>query len=112
MVIAILIFVLLTPRHWFNDQPHSNPPGTEATTAVRLIAHDDSTKTRTYRVSANMLPASKRAGKPSPELEEETHNVLSRSVEDLKNHTFQVGDIQVIRGDDGSINYYDVSIKL
>lgn len=112
MVVAILIFVLLTPRHWFNDQPRSTPPATQAATAVRMIAHDDSAKTRTYRLSADMLPVSKRASKPSPELEEQTHNVLSRSVDDLKNRTFQVGDIQIIRGDDGSINYYDVSVKL
>jgi hypothetical protein len=112
MVIAILIFVLLTPRRWFNDQPLTPPPTAHADTSVQLIAHDDLAKTRTYRVSASMLPTAKRAKQRSPELEEQTHEVLGRSVEDLKGRTFQVGDIQVVRGEDGSVNYYDVSVKL
>jgi len=111
MVIAILIFVLLTPRRWFNDQPKPEPP-TSHSAAIQLIAQNDVTKTRTYRLSATLLPFAKRAQKPSPELEEQTHDILGRSVDDLKGRTFQVGDIQIVLADDGSVTYYDVSVKL
>lgn len=110
MVIAILIFVLLTPRRWFNDQPQ--PSDAHASNAVQLIARDDGGKTRTYRLSASLLPPAKRSQKASPELEEQTHEILGRSVDDLKGRTFQVGGIQPVRGDDGAVSYYDVSVKL
>ncbi|MGA8074751.1 MAG: hypothetical protein WB995_14840 [Candidatus Acidiferrales bacterium] len=114
MVIAILIFVLLTPRKWFNDQP---PSTTHAAAAqieamIQLVAQDDAAHTRTYRLSANVLPPNKRAQKPTPELEEETHEILGRTVEDLKGRTFQVREIDPIRGEDGSVQYYDVALKL
>jgi len=33
-------------------------------------------------------------------------------VEDLKGRTFQVRQIDPVRAEDGSIEYYDVSVKL
>jgi hypothetical protein len=113
MVIAILIFVLLTPRKWFNDQPSA----TTATAAqieamIQLVAQDDTAHTRTYRLSATVLPPNKRAQKPTPELEEETHEILGRTVEELKGRTFLVRQIDPIRGEDGTVQYYDVAVKL
>lgn len=108
MVIAIVLFVLLTPRRWFHDQPQSVAlPSVD----VQLIAEDAGSQTRTYRVDANLLPPAKRTPKPTPELERETHNILGRTVDDLKGHTFQVRRIEPVRGEDGTVIYYDVSVK-
>jgi hypothetical protein len=114
MVVAILIFVLLTPRKWFNDEPQTTTAAAAARieAMIQLVAQDDAAGTRTYRLSANVLPPNKRAQKPTPELEEETHEILGRTVEDLKGRTFQVRQIEPVRADDGSIQYYDVSVSL
>lgn len=114
MVVAILIFVLLTPRKWFRDQPQStNVASTQRIEAmIQLVAQDDAAGTRTYRLSANILPPNKRAEKATPELEEETHEILGRTVEDLKGRTFQVRQIDPVQAEDGSLRYYDVAVKL
>jgi hypothetical protein len=113
MVIAILIFVLLTPRKWFNDQPQTiTAAAAQIEAMIQLVAQDDTAGTRTYRLSANVLPPNKRAQKATPELEEETHEILGRTVEDLKGRTFQVRQIEPVRGDDGAVQYYDVAVKL
>ncbi len=112
MVVAILIFVLLTPRKWFNDQPQSTTPAAQIEAMIQLVAQDDTAHTRTYRISANVLPPNKRAQKPTPELEEETHEILGRTIEELKGRTFQVRQIDPVRGEDGSVQYYDVAVKL
>jgi len=114
MVVAILIFVLLTPRKWFNDQPQSTTPAATAQieAMIQLVAQDDTAHTRTYRLSASVLPPNKRAQKATPELEEETHEILGRTIEELKGRTFQVRQIDPVRGEDGSVQYYDVAVKL
>lgn len=107
MVIAIVIFVLATPRHWFHDQPQSTAL---ANSEVQLQSEDALSGTRTYRLDANLLPAQKRTPKPTPELERETHDILARAVEDLKGRTFQVRQIDPVRASDGSVAFYDVTI--
>jgi len=108
MVLAILAFVLLTPRHWFHDQPQSNSPDKSN---VLLVGQDAGSGTRTYRVDAQLLDPKKRAWKTSPELERETHDILSRNVDDLKGHAFEVVRITAVRADDGSIQSYDVTVR-
>ncbi len=68
MVIAILIFVLLTPRKWFNDEPQTTTAAAAARieAMIQLVAQDDAAGTRTYRLSATVLPPNKRAQKPTP----------------------------------------------
>jgi hypothetical protein len=107
MVIAIVAFVLLTPRHWFHDHPQS----TALTSLdVQLLSEDPSSRTSTYRLDAKVLPAAKRTPKPTPELERETHDILGREVEELKGQTFQVSRIDPVRAEDGSVVYYDVTV--
>lgn len=108
MVFAILLFVFLTPRHWFHDQPQNVA---SAGADIQLIAENEASQTKTYRLSARLLPPPKRTAKPTPELERETHDILGKSVEDLKGHMFQIQAIQSVPGDDGSIEYYDVEVK-
>ena len=107
MVIVIVVFVLLTPRSWFHDQPQSSAL---ASSDVQLVSEDSANQTRVYRVASTVLPLEKRAAKPTPELERETHRFLGRNVEELKDHTFQVRRIDTVRAADGSVLYYDVTI--
>ncbi|MGC1684813.1 MAG: hypothetical protein WA734_04275 [Candidatus Acidiferrales bacterium] len=111
MVVAILIFVLLTPRKWFADQPQTSVAAAQGEAMIQRIAENDVPGTRTYRLSAAILAPNKRAHKPTPELEAETHEILGGSVEELKGQTFQVLQIDPVQGEDGSVQYYDVRIK-
>ena len=107
VVIAIVIFVLLSPRRWFHDQSQAV---SLASSDIQLVEEDPGNRTRTYRLDANVLPIEKRATHPTPELERETHDILGRTVEDLKGHTFQVQRIDPVRSADGPILYYDVTV--
>ena len=108
MVLAIVLFVMLTPRSWFHDQPQSGAlPGAD----VQLLSEDSASRTKTYRIDAHLLASVKRAAKPTPELERQTHDILSKTVEDLKGHTFQIKQIHPILGNDGAVLYYDVAVK-
>jgi hypothetical protein len=108
MVIAIVLFVILTPRRWFHDQPRNTAL---PASAVQLIANDSESHLKTYRIEAHVLPAPKRTAKVTPELERETHDILGGTVDDLKGRTFQVRSIDPVRDGDGTVLYYDVSIK-
>ena len=105
LVAAILLFVFLAPRHWFHDQPRIGPALQAA--QVQLFAQDPSSQVNTYRVDAHLLAPPKR----TPELERETHEILRKNVDELKGRTFQVVRIEAVRGDDGAVLYYDVSVK-
>jgi len=109
MVVAILLFVLVTPRKWFHDEPHAS---VLASSDVQIVSQDTDSDTRTYRLDAKALPPEKRATKSTPELERETHAILGRSVDDLKGRTFQVLRIDPVIAADGSVSYYDVMIHL
>jgi hypothetical protein len=107
MVVVIVFFVLLTPRSWFHDQPQA---AAGAGNTVQVISQDSATEISIYRLDAAALPAEKRAVKSTPELERETHDILSRTVDDLKGRTFQVRRIDPGFATDGSVQYYDVTI--
>ena len=107
LVAAILVFVLLTPRAWFHDRPQESAG---ASSSVNLVAEDADAQTRTYRLDATLLSPQKRTAKPTPELERETHDILNRTVEDLRDSTFQVVRIDPSVASDGSVSYYDVTV--
>ena len=108
MVIAIVAFVLLTPRSWFHDQPQS---AAEVLSSIHLLSFDADARTRTYRLDAKVFPPEKRATKSTPELERETHDILARTIEDLRDRTFQVMRIDPVRDSDGNIVDYDVTVR-
>lgn len=105
-VAVIVIFVLLSPRSWFHDQPPLGPAPDAG--MVQLRDADVSEGTRTYRVSANLVSSAK---VPEPELEHQLHEAVRQNVETLQKSRFEILRIEPIRADDGSIAYYDVSIK-
>jgi len=106
-VVLIVLFVLLTPRSWFNDRPPLGPPPNPS--MVQLREADPADHIRTYRVDAKLLPAPTHA--PESELEHELHEAVRKNVDNLHQSRFQILRIQPIHSDDGSIAYYDVSIK-
>jgi hypothetical protein len=108
LVIAIVIFVLATPRGWFHDRPQS---GVGESASVQLVSEDSSSQTRVYRLDAGALSPQKRATRPTPELERETHDILGRTVGDLKARTFQVLRIDPVVDGDGAVLHYDVTIR-
>jgi hypothetical protein len=108
LVVAIIIFVLATPRSWFHDRPQL---GIGASASVQLVSEDSASQTRVYRLDAAALSPQKRATKPSPELERETHDILGRTVGDLKDRTFQVLRIDPVLDGDGGVLHYDVTIR-
>jgi hypothetical protein len=102
-VAAILIFVLLTPRGWFQDQPQVGMP--DASGRVLEIASDEGS--RTYRVDARVLAPPAR----TPELANDLHNAIQRSVPDLKGRGFQILRIEPVRDSIGTVIAYEVQIK-
>lgn len=106
-VVAIVLFVLLSPRSWFHDQPPVAPAVDVA--MVELRDADVSDGTRTYRVSAKLLLSSAKISES--ELEHRLHEAVRQNVGTLQKSRFEIVRIEPIRGDDGSIAYYDVSIK-
>ncbi len=108
MVILIVIFVLLTPRAWFRDQPQA---AALSSTSIQLLSDDALNQTHTYRIDATAFALEKRTAKPTPELERETHDLLGRTVTDLKDRTFQIVRIDPVRTDAGMVLSYDVTVR-
>ncbi|HXX19995.1 MAG TPA: hypothetical protein VEJ46_11385 [Candidatus Acidoferrum sp.] len=108
LVGVILVFVLLAPRSWFHDRPQEV---VASSSSVQLVAEDSDARTRTYRLDAVALSPQKRTAKPTPELERETHAILSRTVDDLRDRPFQVVRIDPALASDGSVSYYDVTVR-
>ena len=56
LVIAIIVFVLASPRSWFHDRPQS---GAAVSASVELVSEDPDGQTRTYRVARGSAFAAK-----------------------------------------------------
>jgi hypothetical protein len=104
-VAAILVFVLLLPRGWFHDRPQTGPPPQEA--SVVQISDDEAAGTQTYHVDARLLASPI----PETELEHLLHDAVRKNVPDLKGRTFQIVHFTQILGQNGTVIYYEVSVK-
>src|SRR5712691_3391088 len=91
-VTAIVVFVLLTPRHWFHDEPQVGPPS--SVQGVVLLAEDPATSAKTYRVDARLLA--------SP---------VRKHVREFQGRTFQIVRIEPVRGENGTVVSYDIWVK-
>ncbi len=109
LVAAIVIFLLATPKRWFQDGPRPSLP---ASSQVQLISESPRGDEATYRVDARLLAPEKRATKTSPELERGTHDILGRTVPALNGQIFQVERIDFVRSSDGTVLDYDVTVRL
>ncbi len=105
MVLAIVLFVLLSPRliH-FNDQPQVGPPASETQVQCQL---DAAGSLLNCRVDARLLASPVR----TPELQRDLHEALRKNVQYLHNGAFLIDHIEPIRGESGAVIYYDVSVK-
>ena len=106
-VVVIVIFVLLSPRSWFHDQPPlSVPPNPKM---VQLEDTDPAGGVKIYRVDARLVNSPGR--QPESELMHALHEAMQHNVLNLQQSRFEIVRIDPIQGDDGTIAYYDVSIK-
>jgi hypothetical protein len=106
-VVVIVMIVLLSPRSWFHDQPPVGPPPNAS--MVQLRDSDPQDGVRIYRVDAKLLAHS--AHTPEPELEHELHEAVRHNVPTLQTGGFEILRIEPVPAGDGSVAYYDVSIK-
>ena len=104
-VVAIVIFVLFSPRAiHFNDQPLVGPTPSQATIELRAV---EPGQISTYRVDARLLASPIR----TPELEHDLHVTVQNNVQNLNHGHFTILRIEPIRGDNGTVAYYDVSVR-
>ncbi len=104
-VAGIVLFVLFSPRviH-YSDQPLVGPPPAPALVELRAMAPG---QVATYRVDARVLATPTR----TPELEHDLHEAVQKYVPDLQQGHFEILRFDPIRGEDGTVAYYDVSVK-
>lgn len=106
-VVLIVVFVLLSPRSWFHDRPQVDAAPQQA--MVQFRNSDASRGVEVYRVNVKLVAGSGRI--PEPELEHQLHDAVRKNVGYLDENKFQIVRIDPVRGDDGTVDYYDVSIK-
>jgi hypothetical protein len=98
----ILVFVLITPRRWFRDQPPSGEPA--APGQVQLISRDGNRLT--YRVDARVLaPPTKLA------LQTDLHTALQDALPELHSGHFSIAKIEPLRDDQGMVVAYQVEVR-
>ena len=100
-VILILVFVLLTPRAWFRDQPESGGPA--APGQVQLISQDGNRLT--YRVAARILAPPTRLA-----LQNDMHTALQDALPELHNGRFSISRIEPLRDEQGMVVAYQVEV--
>jgi hypothetical protein len=104
-VVLILIFVLLTPRVWFRDQPQVGMPANPE--QVQLVLFSDGGHRQEYRVDARILAPPEQ----TPALQNELHQALQRSLPDLRNGHFSIAKIEAVRNENGTVIAYQVEIR-
>jgi len=100
-VILILVFVLLTPRHWFRDQPEAS--GTTAAGQVQLLSNDGNRQT--YRVDARVLTPPKFA------LQSDLRTALQQALPELRSGNFSISRIEPLRDEQGMVIAYQVEVR-
>src|SRR5256714_5028446 len=104
-VIVILIFVLLTPRSWFHDQPQVGMPA--APEQVKLVLFSEDGHRQVYSVDARVLAPPEQ----TPALQNDLHNALQRSLPDLRSGRFSITKIEPERDEKGTVIAYQVEIR-
>ena len=102
-VIAILVFVLLTPTRWFHDQPARVGPAVSA--QVELVS--ESGNQLTYKVDARILTPPEQM----PQLQNELHRALQRAQSDLQNGRFEITKVEAVRDEQGAVSAYQVTLR-
>lgn len=101
-VILILVFVLLTPRDWFRDQPRSGERA--APGQVELVSQEGNRWT--YRVDARILaPPTKLA------LQNDLRAALQEALPELHSGNFSIARVEPLRDEQGMVIAYQVEIR-
>src|ERR1700687_4166830 len=101
----VLIFVLLTPRGWFRDQPQVGMP--VASDQVQLVLFSDDGHRQEYRVDARVLAPPEQ----TPALQNELHQALQPPLPDLRTGRFSITKIEAVRNGEGTVIAYEVEIR-
>lgn len=105
-VVLIVVFVLATPRGWFRDRPEMDTADQQHAN-VQLISSDSAGGTQMYQVDARVLalPVA------PPELEHLVHDAVRKNVPSLQGRPFRILNIDPVRGDQGNVLSYRVTIQ-
>src|SRR5436305_7683486 len=104
-VVVILIFVLLTPKTWFRDQPLLGMPAVSE--QIQLLLLSDDGRRQEYRVDARVLAPPEQ----TPALQNELHQALQRALPDLRNGRFSITKIEPERDEKGIVVAYQVEVR-
>lgn len=102
---AIVVFVLLTPRSWFRDQPQVGAAAGSG--QVVLLSESPGPATKTFRVDARVLASPIR----TPELEHDLHDAMRKNVPEFKGHGFEILRIEPVRDAAGTVIAYEIEVK-
>ena len=102
-VIAILVFVLLTPAAWFKDQPQVGTPYTPE--HVQRLSNSNGQQV--YQIDARTLAPPEQ----TPQLQNGLHNILKRAVPELGNGRFEISNIEAVRDAEGTVIAYQVTLN-
>ena len=112
-VAAIVAFVLLSPRAWFEDRPAGTLSASAvavATPSVEWRGADPADGSQTYRVDARLL-ASQNPG-ASDNLQQQLHEAVRQNAKHLAYGTdFYIVRVAPVPDRDGNVAYYDVLIQ-
>jgi hypothetical protein len=101
-VIAIVVFVLLTPSRWFHDQPTRAVPSPAA--QIELL--NESGNRQIYKVDASILTPPEQM----PQLQNELHRRLQKAQSSLQNGRFEITNVEAVRDAQGAVIAYQVTL--
>jgi hypothetical protein len=101
-VIAIVVFVLLTPGRWFHDQPTRAVPSSSA--QIELL--NETGSQQIYKVDASILTPPEQM----PQLQNELHRRLQKAQSSLQNGRFEITNVEAVRDAQGAVIAYQVTL--
>jgi hypothetical protein len=102
-VIAIVVFVLLTPGRWFHDQPTRAVPRPAA--QIELL--NETGNRQIYRVDAGILTPPEQM----PQLQNELHRKLQKAQSSLQTGRFEITNVEAVRDAQGAVIAYQVTLR-
>ena len=102
-VVAIVVFVLFTPKRWLRDQPETSLPPQAQQIELLSTAGDQTA----YRVDARVLTPPEQM----PQLQSELHRALQKNLPDLQNGRFEILNVEAQRDEHGAVIAYRVAVR-
>ena len=106
-VALIVLFVLFSPRSWFNDGPSADTVTATATVPamVELRGADPVDGALIYRVDARLI------SQDGSDLAQQLHEAVRKNAhQPPRSNPFEILRVAPVRGRDGAVAYYDVCI--